>query len=99
MRQINEAAPAADTASAGLRRVTRIFGYCALRPLPTFGGQPCVDCGGSGVATNQFAPFQEQCQVVSFSSTDVAANQDVRRAATVRDYKRLSYGNAAANGS
>src|ERR1700693_5432777 len=26
-----------------------LFGYCALRPLPTFGGQPHVNCGGSGV--------------------------------------------------
>src|SRR5258706_3631667 len=30
------------------------FGYCALRPLPTFGGQPCVNCGGSSVAAIQF---------------------------------------------
>src|SRR5438552_11270116 len=37
----NEAAPAADTASTGGHRVTRVWFFCAaLRPLPTFGGQP-----------------------------------------------------------
>src|SRR5487761_851460 len=45
------------------------FDYCALRPLPTFGGQPCVDCVGSGVAENQFGPYPGECQVVRFSST------------------------------
>src|SRR5437879_3045639 len=37
----NEAAPAADTASAGLPPGDTLSGFCAaLRPLPTCGGQP-----------------------------------------------------------
>src|SRR5207245_258383 len=62
----NEAAPAADTASTGSSSGdTRLVFCAALRPLPTFGGQPLRGLStipdGERIASN-LATIRGQCQ-------------------------------------
>ncbi len=54
IKQINEAAPAADTASAGFPSGDTLLGLLRLAPVAYFGGQPRVGCDGSGVERIEF---------------------------------------------
>src|SRR6266851_4109855 len=54
LQNVNEAAPAADTASAEVPPGDTPFGFCAaLRPLPTCGGQPLRELRWTRRRTNE----------------------------------------------
>src|SRR4029077_6735841 len=94
-----EAAPAADTASAGTPSGDTHFGYCALRPLPTFGGQPCANCNGSGVERIEFnlAPSGAGVKWSVFPSGRLRPPRCSKRTMELEMLRKLSYVNGASD--
>jgi hypothetical protein len=61
-----------------------LFGYCALRPLPTFGGQPGVNCDGSGIERIETKLRDSRASVKCFVFP-ARALSDLMRSATLAE--------------